>query len=77
MTEARPPPRPAEHAHARPKRPVRRLKVVVRGLPAGVDAGLALERIARAANGGSGGDDDDDDKGAAVRWMRLWPASDK
>ena len=43
---------------------MRRLKVVVRGMPAGVDPELARERIAGAAGGE-----------AMVQWFRLWRAS--
>ena len=65
--EAPPPPRPPPDARPpAPERPLRRLKVVVRGLPAGVDAGLARERIARAAGGAP-----------MVQWLRLWGASER
>lgn len=63
------PPDAREHPpqqQQRPKGSVRRLKVVVRGMPAGVDPGQASEKIAAAAGGSE-----------AVQWMRLWRASDR
>lgn len=59
--DARPPP-----PQTPPKRPLRRLKVIVRGMPAGVDAELARERIAGAAGGAS-----------MVQWLRVWRASER
>ena len=67
MAEAPPKPFDAWHPpQQRPKRTLRRLKVVVRGMPAGIDAGLASVKIAAAA-GGDG----------VVQWMRVWRASDR
>ena len=59
--DARPPPPPQ-----RSTRPLRRLKVVVRGMPAGIDAELAASTIARAAGGES-----------MVQWFRVWRASER
>lgn len=59
-----PAPPPQQSPTARP--PLCRLKVVVRGMPAGVDPELARETIARAAGGE-----------AMVQWFRVWGASER